>query len=303
MSTQKTNWRLATIALLSIACSRGIQADESVPAPSAPPVQHDLSHVGKELANPLGNLWALFTEFDFSSKRGSLTGGTSYGSFDMLFQPVMPFPITKDWKMITRPTIPIVFSTPVPEASSNGSIDIGHTGGFGDIELPLLLSKNPSKGSNWMFGAGPTFSFPSGAHNLGSYNWEVGPAAVVVYKPKKFTAGVLTQYWWSFARDSGSSGDTNHGMIMPFFFYDLPDAWQVGFNPTITYNGATSHNNNWNVPVGITIAKVTKVGKMPLKIQVGFEYSVVREVAFSKAWMFKINLIPVIKGLVQDPIF
>ena len=51
------------------------------------------------------------------------------------------------------------------------------------------------------------------------------------------------------------------------------------------------------------MAKTTKVGKLPLKIQAGIEYSVVSQDDFGKRALFKVNFIPVIDALVKKPIF
>jgi hypothetical protein len=77
----------------------------------------------------------------------------------------------------------------------------------------------------------------------------------------------------------------------------------VGINPTITYNVRALSGNEWNVPVGLTLAKMTKVGKQPVKIQLGVEYAVERQDDFGPEWHIKLNLIPVIQSLQKKPFF
>jgi hypothetical protein len=91
--------------------------------------------------------------------------------------------------------------------------------------------------------------------------------------------------------------------VLPFYYYNLPDAWQIGFNPTMTYNDKATSGNKWNVPVGITVAKTTKVGKLPVKFQLGVEYAVERQDAFGPEWKIKLNVIPVIMSLQKSPFF
>jgi hypothetical protein len=57
------------------------------------------------------------------------------------------------------------------------------------------------------------------------------------------------------------------------------------------------------VPVGLLVAKTTAIGKRPVKFQLGFEYSVVSEDDFGKRFMIKLNVIPVIQALINQPIF
>ena len=59
-----------------------------------------------------------------------------------------------------------------------------------------------------------------------------------------------------------------------FYFHELGNAWQVGTNPTITYDTQASSGDKWNVPLGITVAKTMKLGKRIVKFQLGVEHSV-----------------------------
>jgi hypothetical protein len=56
--------------------------------------------------------------------------------------------------VVTMPTVPILFSQPVPK----GFDDFSSLGGLGDIQLPMLVSA-PS--GNRAFGAGATWSLPT----------------------------------------------------------------------------------------------------------------------------------------------
>ena len=133
--------------------------------------------------------------------------------------------------------------------------------------------------------------------------WEAGPALVGVYATKKYTAGALGQYWWSFATQGGNKPHTSHGALLYFYFYNLPDAWQIGTNPTITYNNTATSGNQWNVPIGLTIGKTIKIGKTPVKIQLGVQKSVVNQDDFGQDWQIKLNITPVIPALVQRQLF
>src|SRR5258705_13637575 len=73
-----------------------------------------LGEIGQELTNPVSNVWSLFTEFDLTFSDGDLKKGSSNVGGRMIFQPVLPFPLygqgQDQWKLITRPTIPVLFS-------------------------------------------------------------------------------------------------------------------------------------------------------------------------------------------------
>ena len=65
--------------------------------------------------------------------------------------------------------------------------------------------------------------------------------------------------------------------LLYFLLIDAPKAWQFGFTPTITYDARASAGNKWNVPVGLQVAKTTRMGKLPVKFQLAVEYSVVHQ--------------------------
>jgi hypothetical protein len=116
---------------------------------------------------------------------------------------------------------------------------------------------------------------------------------------------VFGQYYFG----TGSSGDdepdvpdASYMHLLYFMFINLPEAWQFGFSPTITYDDRASSGNKWNVPVGLTVAKTTKVGAMPVKFAFGLEYSVVSEDAYGEQAKLVLEVIPVIPNLIGRPV-
>ncbi len=88
-----------------------------------------------------------------------------------------------------------------------------------------------------------------------------------------------------------------------WFWYNITDSFQVGFSPTITYDRQADKGNRWNVPVGLGIAKMTKVGDTPVRFELGAEYSVVNEDDFGQRMLFKLNVIPLIPRPIKKPLF
>jgi hypothetical protein len=266
-----------------------------------------LAETGAKLSNPVSNVWALFTEFDLSFNNGNANQGDDKVGSLMNFQPVLPIPLfgegDDEWRMITRPAVPLVFASPRPDGVDNTNYDAG----LSDILLPLLIAPPASiTGSNLILGVGPTFTLPTSTKvELGRRQWQTGVAGVVGYKNEDFVAGVFPQYFWGVGGrgDQGSNiPDASNMNLLYFAFLNLPNAWQVGSNPVITYDHKASRGNKWNVPIGLTVAKTTKIGKMPVKFQLGAEYSVVSQDDFGKRALFKLNIIPVIPALIGSPI-
>jgi hypothetical protein len=70
-------------------------------------------------------------------------------------------------------------------------------------------------------------------------------------------------------------------------------------DPTITYDARATSGNKWNVPVGLSVAKTTLVGKLPVKFQVGVEYSVVSQDTYGDQGKLVLEVIPVIPALIH----
>jgi hypothetical protein len=281
---------------------------------ASPPAAHaqakssgqDLGKVGNKLANPLSNLWALSASFNAPQFfDGDLNSGNPEVGGLMVFQPVMPIPLFGEgrdqWRMITRPVIPFIFSTPVPK----GPNQFDHEGGIGDIQLPFLLAPSDRISGHFILGGGPIFQFPSATKNdLGQNQWAMGPAVVVGYKTEKATFGVFPNYFWKIgsAGQRAETPDVSAMSLLYFFNYALPEAWQIGFNPTITYNDKAASGNRWNVPIGLYVGKTVRLGGLPVNVKVGGEYSVVSPDAFGQRFQFRLQITPVIPSLVGNPI-
>lgn len=263
-----------------------------------------LAEVAAKLSNPVSDVWALFTQFGLTWSDGDFNGGDPELGGNMIFQPILPIPLFGEgdnkWQILVRPAIPLLFGNSVPRKVTN-SFD--NQTGIGDITLPLPITM-PSE--NWLLGLGPTFLIPSSSSDaFGRQQWGIGPSGIFGYKTKDWITGVFPQYYFGIGSrgDQGGKPDASYMSLLYFGFYNLPDAWQIGFNPTITYDNKATSGNKWNVPIGLVVAKTTKVAGKPVKFQFGMEYSVVSQDDFGTRFQLKLNIIPVIPSLIKNSIF
>jgi hypothetical protein len=262
----------------------------------------NLSEIGAKLSNPLSDVWALFTQFGLTFNDGELNQKRPKVAGNIMFEPVVPLPLygtgDDEWKLVIRPTVPFFIEQPV----FMGVNSYERKTSLGDTLLPFVVG--PPTG-NLIIGIGPTFTLPTATtRRLGSKQWQIGPAGVLGYKNKKLIFGVFPQYFWKMApAGQGDIPNASNLSMLYFFAYNLPDAWQVMFNPTINYNHKASSGNQWNVPVGLGVSKTIRIGRTPIKFQLAGEYSVVNQDAFGQRFQFKLNVIPVIPSLVKHPVF
>jgi hypothetical protein len=293
-------WRvlLAVILVTSRPVSAVGQAARDTTHGGAP----SASEVGAKLANPLGGVWAIFTENDLFWSDGDINAGSALAGGRVVFQPILPIPLygtdeKKQWMFITRPILPVLLSQPVPLGPDRFS----HLGGLADMQLPMVVKPPLGK---FMLAVGPTWLFPTATRGVfGGQQWGVGPAVVLGYATKAFTGGFFPQYHWGFGgwRDA-SKPDVSTGSILVWFSYNLPGAWTVGTNPTITYDHTVTSGNRWNVPVGPQIGKTTQLGKMHVNFRLAAYYSAVHQDVFGQRWLITLNVIPVIPSLIKRPL-
>lgn len=297
----------ASALLLALICfataAHGQQPGSQSGAGATAPEGGDVAETGKKLSNPLSNVWAMFTEFDTNFSDGNANKGHKKVGSRMIFQPILPIPLfgegDKQWSLITRPTIPVLFSQPIP----TGLGTFKHEASLGDIQVPLVISPTVK---NWILGAGPSLLFPTATKKeFGRQQYGVGPAVVVGHYNDKVTMGVFPQYFFGIGDRGPHRGveKASYLNLLYFMFYNLPKAYQIGFSPTVTYDRRATSGNKWNVPVGVTVWKTAKVGNTITKFELGVEYSVVRQQDFGQRFAVKFSLIPVIPSLIRNPLF
>lgn len=176
-------------------------------------------------------------------------------------QPVIPFNVSKDWMVISRTIVPVVWQ---PYANEN----TGGEYGLGDLNPTFFLS--PRRPGKVIWGAGPALVFPTATNDiLGQGKFSLGPSFVALAQPGHWTLGVLANNVWSVA-GSGSRPDVNQMLLQYFINYNLKKGWFLSFSPIITANWKASDDNVWTVPFGGGIGRVMKLGFQPVSILAQF---------------------------------
>ena len=296
----------AVAIMFGLSTGSVLAADKAAISPSE--TKHgSLDRIGKKLANPVSDIWAITTSWNMPTfYDGDVNTGDPKVGASMVIEPILPFPLfgsgKDEWRLVSRPVIPLVLSAPVP----TGVNKFDHKTGIGDIQLPTLVNLPERSSGKWLLGAGQVSLLPTAtSDDLGSSQWAMGPAVVLGYKTENAVGGIFPNYFWKIgsAGQDADTPDINQGSLLYFFNYSLPNGWEVGTNPTITYNHNAESENKWNVPVGGYVGKMIRLGRLPVNIKVGAEYSVVSENDFGKRHSFRFLITPVIPGLVKKPIF
>ena len=214
--------------------------------------------LAKKASNPIANLISI-----------PLQNNTDFpiGPFDrtrniLNIQPVVPL---AGGKIITRTILPVVW---LPDVSaeegmlSTGLADIVFTGFY-----------VPQSG-DFTWGVGPVVSIPVGGELRGIDRWGIGPSAVALWAGGGWTLGALANNVWSVGNDEGQEG-TSNGLFQYFIVRQFAGGWYVNSAPILTVNWQ-AEEEKWIIPFGIGGGKVVFLGKLPVNVQVGAYYNVVK---------------------------
>ena len=220
-----------------------------------------MEELAKASQNPVADMNSLPFQFNW------FTGG-GLGDQTMsqtLIQPVLPLPLSKNWNIVSRTIIPIV-NAPAAEGERSK--------GIGDIQEQIFFSN--TKKHKVITGFGPVLSFPTstnGAWATGQF--AVGPNVVALMITKKWVFGGVANQLWRFA-GSDVTTPISQFFVQPFINYNMKRAWAIGTAPAITANWSAASGQEWTVPLGLLVSKVTFIGKQPITINLQYYRNVVR---------------------------
>jgi len=234
----------AVLLLLSVLAGPAIGAQSEEELAKA-----TLNPVAAMISLPIQNNW------DFG------IGPADAMRYTLNVQPVIPLTLNSDYNLIIRTVVPYIYA----EAPVRGGDD---ESGLGDIVQSFFFSpKNPVEG--WIVGLGPVLLYPSASNDaLGSEKWGAGPTGLVLKQESGFTYGLLFNHIWSFAGDDDRD-NVSATFLQPFFSYTTKSFTTFGVNTESTYDWK---NNQWNVPINLSVTQLLKLGGQPMTFQLGYRY-------------------------------
>ncbi|MGD0230935.1 MAG: neuromedin U [Syntrophorhabdales bacterium] len=226
------------------------------------PVAGDETELAKKAQNPVADLISIPIQPNFNFNYGA---NRNKSQIVTNIQPVVPISLNKDWNLITRTILPVVY-TEYPAYQT----------GLSNLQFTGFLS--PANSGKFMWGVGPVFQFPTTTDTyLGNKMWSAGPSAAGVFTSGHWVVGLLVQNVWSFAGPSGQSNPSVNQFLAQYFInYNLQKGWYITSSPIITANWKAAGPDQWTVPFGGGVGKIFKIGKLPFNANVQAFYNVER---------------------------
>ncbi|PIB35427.1 hypothetical protein BFP72_08475 [Reichenbachiella sp. 5M10] len=184
-------------------------------------------------------------------------------------QPVWPFKIAKNIKLITYTIIPFqgipavggVSHVPLVSVSSSGDAT-ARASGLGNILFNGYFSSIEKKGQvSW--GIGPAIQLPTRTNAaLGSNRVSMGPSFLLNHGGDKFSGGFVVQNYWSLGGEGVNQ--VNSFNFQYFTYYNLPKGWFIESNATVINNWRADEGEQLLLPVGGGGGKTFQIGKSGL---------------------------------------
>jgi len=223
--------------------------------------QAQQAELAKKLQNPVASLISvpIQNNWDFGIGPAHAMKNTAN------IQPVVPVSISKDWNLIIRTIMPVIYA----ESPVAGG---GDKAGLGDITQSFFLSPKAPVGG-WIIGAGPVGFYPAATEDtLGAGKWGAGPTIVALQQRHGFTYGILANQIWSFAGHSDRQR-VNALYLQPFLTFTTKTFTSFSVNTETTYNWVTDEST---APMNFMVQQLLKIGKQPVALQFGYRYYVAK---------------------------
>lgn len=277
---------LRLLFLLMVACPlRGQDSqsnDKQPPAQNTASPAEDSEALRKAAQNPVASLISVPIQenWNFGIQPGDRVQNV------LNIQPVVPVGLAKDWNLIVRWITPVIYQpVSVPQVSGVNT-ETGYYG-LGDMQPAFFISPNKSK---VIWGLGPQLLLPTATKTgvLGQGKFAIGPTAVVLVQPGKWTLGALTSNVWSVAGHSDLP-DVNQFLLQYFINYNLKKGWYLTWQPTITANWNAADDFGWVVPLGGGIGRIMKLGAQPVNVGLQFYGNAIHPPGGS-SWSMRLQL-------------
>jgi hypothetical protein len=217
--------------------------------PGQPAQEPSAAELAKQTQNPISSL--ISVPFQSNSDFG-LGDQSATGSL-MNFQPVVPFAINSSTNIILRVIIPLS-SQPAPDGT--------RINGLGDTVVSAFFS--PSKSGKVIWGAGPVLLLPTASQKqLGTEKFGIGPTAVALVQPGKWTLGALANQIWS-TSGAVDRAPVNMLFLQPFASYNLGKGLALGVGMEASTNWKAAEKVT--APLLFSVSKVTMLGRRPVNL-------------------------------------
>jgi hypothetical protein len=287
---QRIRISLFVVSLLALGAVESTLAQQPHETPhKAEPPTGGHANLAEAATNPIANLMQLQVQEAYSWENHNSDGYSNVATF----QAVIPI-ATKSEKVplwINRTTLPYVTTPDLGDP-------VGRRQGLGDTDV-LMLAIPKLKTPGVQLGLGFNSSIPTAGDNryTGSGKWELGPSALYInMQTPGFQWGLFAYQLWSVGTAKNQAGrpDVSKLSLQPILTKHFNKGWYIA-TPDLpqTYDFKTK---KWTLAIGPQVGRVTKLGKLPVKLFAEVLYDPIKNNGPTSKWTFKANLTFLLPG-------
>ena len=163
-------------------------------------------------------------------------------------------------------------------------------------------SAQPGAVHGFSWGVGPYAVFPIATDSrLGADDWQFGVGGVVAWRKERFVVSSVLKSGWV---TSGAGSEAGNLQVQYNAQYFFGDGYQVGMgHPTISYTWESDGVGRWDIPLGVDIGRTFRLGPLPVKIMLEYDFFVVNDSRWMPEHLFRLTILPVLPGPFKAPIF
>jgi hypothetical protein len=269
--------------------------------------------VARELANPATLLPRIENTLEYRTYQGSLPGASDGNSWIYEFTPVYPITLDNGKIIELRATVPVYFDQHIWEVyfddpiweqdrsyadwllrqspqvtPSTGRFETGHDH-MADISIDAAYGGVYGDGLIGMLGLVSVWPLSTDI-SASRDQTLLGPQAVIGKIGDWGVAGARVKHLTDVGGDSRFS--TNETWIDIFFAYGLGNGWQLVSNPSVLYDWEADSGNQLLLPIGGGIAKTTRIGRVPIRVNAELYYYMESADRMGTDWMFRLQVTP-----------
>jgi hypothetical protein len=239
---------------------------------AASPAAESAQDLAKSVHNPFED----FIKIPIQAETGFRIGAKHNSGECINLQPLLPFRLTDKWDVMMRPSQSMTY-LPSPHEQF----------GLNDLQTSFFLT--PHSASEWIWGLGPIFEFPTATgKQLGTGRWSAGPTGAIIYSEGPWFGGVLANHLMSFAGNR-NRGSVNLTYIEPQVSYNFESGWYTQIDPPISYDWTADTNDAWVLPIGADVGKAFDLGRQAMSLQIG-SYDFVKHPGGGPQWMIRAQI-------------
>jgi hypothetical protein len=308
-------WRCICLILLlvqtSLASAEKAEDEHSPSQDKNMLLAKSIDQIALDLSHPASSLITIRNDFQRRIYQGNLPEADDQTSGRYMLRPSWPIRLNNGRNLLLRAKIPLNSDQPfyqvrffyeeysewmIRQLADTLPRDRQFTDGhdhLDDVEFDITYGGVNDNGKISMFGV-KIVTPTSDDFTAARKQLLLGPEVMLGKVADWGTIGATATHVTYVAGDDDFP--TNMTALEMFFAYGLGNGWQVISKPKLEYDWEAASGNKFFLPIGGGVAKTTRLGRTPIRMELEIYHYIESPEAFGPEWLFTFSITPVVGG-------